>query len=515
VKVSERTLREIYLPAFKMAVQEGGAWSVMAAYNSVNGFTCGANTHLLKDILKGEWGFPGFVVSDWGASFGNTVGDANAGLDSEQPSAGAYSAGALSAAVSSGKVTLDTLKDKARRILRALYCAGALEPDYSPTAYVKIAETDAQKALVAKAGHAGIVLAKNEGGILPIDKTKTKSVAVIGPSTCTGGRWGAMGSGLTMGPTVAPLDAIKKKLAASGVSVVTDATWASADYVVVFVGVNDAGEGFDRKNLDLPKYDAKGALEKNTFGGAAETGFDLDQNALVGQALAAKPDRTVVVYTGGSSSIAGKWSDARGVIIALYPGGDQGNAVADVLFGDYNPGGRLPVTFPMTADQVPPWGTDNVALYSQYEPVDEGRSFSYYDKYGLVPLFAFGHGLSYTTFTYSNLQIGPTTMSANGSVTVSADIRNGGARRGDEVVQLYLTDVEASVPRRVRDLRGFLRVALEPNEKKTVSFKLTPADLAFYSDTTLKWVSEPSVFGVEVGASSRDIRLTGSFALAP
>jgi beta-glucosidase len=156
-----------------------------------------------------------------------------------------------------------------------------------------------------------------------------------------------------------------------------------------------------------------------------------------------------------------------------------------------------------------------VSVYSQYEPVEEGRGWTYFDKHGLVPLFAFGHGLSYTTFLYSNLVISPATMPANGSVTVSVDVRNSGARAGDEVVQLYVTDVEASVPRRVRDLRGFMRIALAPSEKKTVSLQLTPADLAFYSDTAQKWVAEPGVFGVQVGASSRDIRLTGSFTLAP
>jgi beta-glucosidase len=513
VKVSERTLREIYLPGFRMAVQEGGAWSLMAAYNAVNGFACAANKHLLGDVLKGEWQFPGFVVSDWGAAYGNTVGDALAGLDSEMPGAGAFGVGALQGAIASGKITRDIVKDKTRRLLRAIYCAGALDPGWNATAFAGVATTDAQKAVVSKAGHANIVLAKNEGGVLPIDKTKIKTIAIIGPKAATGPRFGAIGSGMTTGPTIGPLDAITKKLG-TAVRVITDATWQTADYVVVFVGINDSGEGFDRKNLDLPKYNAAGDLEKNNFGATApDPGgpYDQDQNALVAQALAAKPQNTVVVYTGGSFSVAGTWSTAPGVLIALYPGGDQGNAIADVLFGDYNPGGHLSVTFPMKAEDVPAWGTDNVPLYSQYEAAEEGRGWPYYDKHNLPVLFPFGHGLSYTTFVYSNLRVSAPTMSQTGSVTVSVDVRNSGARAGAEIVQLYVHQVKSSVDRPAKELKAFRRVVLNPRQSQTVTFALDQSALAFYDPARKEWVAEPGTFEVLVGASSRDIRLKGSF----
>jgi hypothetical protein len=258
---------------------------------------------------------------------------------------------------------------------------GGLEPGYSATAYAGIVTTAAQKAVVSKAGHANIVLAKNDGNVLPINKAAIKSVALVGPKSCLGPRFGAIGSGLTTGTTIGPLDAIKQKLG-TGVSVISDGTWQTADYVVVFVGINDSGEGFDRQNLDLPKYNATGDLAKNNFNDTTETGFDQDQNALVAQVLAAKPTKTVVVYTGGSFSVAGTWSTAPGVIIALYPGGDQGNAIADVLFGDYNPGGHLSITFPQKAEDVPPWGVV-AATFSTYEPVEEGRGWSYYDKKNL------------------------------------------------------------------------------------------------------------------------------------
>jgi len=281
---------------------------------------------------------------------------------------------------------------------------------------------------------------------------------------------------------------------------------------------HDLGEGFDRQNLDLPKFNAKGELALNQFGAATpgpNPPYDQDQNALVAQALAVKPKNTIVVYTGGSFSVAGTWSTAPGVLIALYPGGDQGNAIADVLFGDYNPGGHLSVTFPMNAADVPAFGTDNVALYSQYEAVEEGRGWPYYDKHNLPVLFPFGHGLSYTTFLYSNLQVTPTTVAQTATVNVKVDVHNTGARAGDEAVQLYVADVAASVPRRVKDLRGFLRVSLAAGEKKTVSFTLKPSDLAYYDDKASKWVAEAGVFNVMVGSSSRDLRLLGSFTLSP
>jgi beta-glucosidase len=388
--------------------------------------------------------------------------------------------------------------DKSRRILTATYCAGGLEPGYNPVAYEGIENTPEQQAILARASRATLVLAKNEGSVLPIDQGAITSLAVIGPYAAEP-RFGAIGSGLTTGPTVAPLRGIEDKLAGTGVTVVTD-NWQSADYVVVFVGINDEGEGFDRENLDLPTE-------------ISDT-LTVDQNALVGEVLAAKPDRTIVVYTGGSFSVAGTWSSAPAVLIALYPGGDQGNAIADALFGDYNPGGKLSITFPQTADQVPPWGTD-ASLYSTYEDPDEGRGWPYYERHDLEPLFPFGHGLSYTTFVHSNLRITPTTMAQDGTVTVEVDVRNSGDVAGDEVVQLYIGDPEASVPRRVKDLRGFVRMHLEPNEKHTAVFTLDAEDLAFFDDTTNQWVAEAGTFEVLIGSSSRDIRLGGTFELLP
>jgi beta-glucosidase len=252
----------------------------------------------------------------------------------------------------------------------------------------------------------------------------------------------------------------------------------------VVVGINDGGETIDRSNLDLPN----------------------GQNDLVTQVLKVKPDKTIVVFTGGSWAIAGAWSTAPAVVIALYPGQEQAHALADVLFGDYNPAGRLSISFPNDASQVPAWN-------STYEPAWEGRGYFYYDSKNLTPLFAFGHGLSYTTFAYSNLSITPLSVVMPDVVTVNVDVANTGGRAGDEVIQLYLKPPQTTVQRRIKDLRGFKRIALAPGEKKTVTFHLLERDLAYFSEADSLFTTEPGVYTVQIGASSRDIRQQGSFTL--
>lgn len=491
VVVDERTLRELYLPAFRMAVQEGGAWSVMTAYNDVNGYACSANGHLITDILKCEWSFPGWVVSDWQSMYGNTVGPALAGLDIEMPLGAAFTPAKLVAAIEAGAIAESTIDDKVRRILHVMYCAGMFEPGYSYVQYEGIADAPEQKALAARAARESLVLARNQGGVLPLDKTQPQTIAVVGPYAAKG-RGGASGSAFVSAPGVAPLDGIKQEIAGSQTTLVSE--WSAADYVIVFVGAADAGETKDRTELELPLVG------------------DVDQNALVAEILAVKPERTIVVYTGGSFSVAGAWSDAPGVIIAFYPGADQGRAIADVLFGDYNPAGRLPVTFPASVDQVPPWGKlePESPAYNVYEPASEGRGYFYYDRHDLTPLFPFGHGLSYTTFEYANLEVAPSAMMPGGSVEVLVDVRNIGELAGDEVVQLYLGCPSMSIERRVKDLRGFSRIHLAAGETKTVAFDLRESDVAYWSDAAYDFIVEATACDVFIGASSRDLRLQGA-----
>ena len=479
VQISERALRELYTYNFLIALKDGEPWSVMAAYNNVNGVASAANNHLLTGIMKNDMNYQGFIVSDWGAAYGNTIGDAWGGLDVEMPSPGAYSYANLSAAIANGTVPQSLVDDKVRRVLLAMFKAGMMASGYNPVAYTADLNSAAHKALVLQAARESIILAKNNGNLLPLNKATTQKIAIIGPYA-TDCRNDGGGSGSLNGPYCTSItQGITSKIAGSATTLVSD--WTTADTVFVVVGINDLGEGFDRTNVDLPIVNG------------------VDQNALVAQVMAAKPNRTVVVYTGGSAAIAGSWSTAPAIIMALYPGQEQGNALAEIIFGDYNPGGRLSISFPNTADQLPPWGN----AFNTYESAGEGRGYYYYDKHNLTPLFAFGHGLSYTSFIYSNLRIT--------GMTVQVDVRNSGTRAGDEVVQLYISDPVASVDRRVKDLRGFQRVNIAAGATTTVTFNLTDLDLSYWRDSTQSWYAEPGVFNVLIGASSRDIRIQGSF----
>ena len=483
VQISERALRELYTYNFMIAVKDGDPWSIMASYNQVNGFAASANNHLLTGILKNDWNYQGWVVSDWGASYGDTVGAAWGGLDIEMPGPAAFSVANLSAAVSNGSVPQSLVDDKVRRILLSMFKAGMMVPGYNPVAYTADRNSPAAQALALQAARESLILAKNNGNILPLNKATTQKIAIIGPYA-TDCRNDGGGSGSMTGPyCISITQGVTSKIAGTATTLVAD--WTTADTVFVVVGINDPGEGFDRVNVDLPIVNG------------------VDQNALVAQVMAAKPNRTVVVYTGGSAAVAGSWSTAPAILMALYPGQEQGNALAEIIFGDYNPGGRLSISSPNTASQLPAWG----ASFNTYESAGEGRGYYYYDKHNLTPLFAFGHGLSYTTFAYSNLRITP-----NGAnQTVQVDIKNTGTRAGDEVVQLYIADPVASVDRRVKDLRGFQRVNIAAGATTTVTFTITDQDLAYWNDATGNWYAEPGLFNVLIGASSRDIRIQGSF----
>jgi beta-glucosidase len=485
IQASERSLREIYVQPFQRAIAGGGPLGIMAAYNAVNGWAMTANNHLLTGVLKNDLSFQGWVVSDWGAIY-NALDAAWGGTDIEMPGSAAF--GQLGTFVANGQLPQSILDDKVRRILTSKYANGMMAAGYNATAFTGVVNTPAQNAIARTAAQKSLVLAKNNGNILPLSKTATQTIAVIG-DYATICRNDGGGSGSLNGPyCVTPLQGIQSKVA-SNVTITTN--WQTANWVIVVVGINDLGEAFDRTNLDLPNGPT----------------CNCSQNALVAQVLAAKPNNTIVVYTGGSFTIGGSWSSAPAVVVALYPGQEQGNALADVLFGDYNPGGRLSVTFPADASQVPAWPTTTV------EPAGEGRGYFYYDKHNLTPLFPFGHGLSYTTYAYTNLRISPTSVTAGQTVTVMVDVQNTGTRAGEEVVQLYVHDQVASVDRRVKDLRGFQRVALTAGQTKTLTFTLTSSDLAFWNDTTGSWLAEPGAFDVLIGASSRDIRLQGTFTL--
>jgi beta-glucosidase len=490
VTVSERTLQEIYLPAFKACVQEANAWSIMSAYNKVDRQYCSENRFLLHDILKNQWGFRGYVVSDWGACH-STVNSINAGLDVEKPLARYYGS-KLEMAVQNGKVSGGVLDDAVRRVLRAKFWAGVFEKSAMPIQ--TMVYTTAHQQVALEAARKAVVLLKNDKSFLPLRKEKIKTIAVIGPDADVAVPSGGGSSIVTPFNAISPLAGIRNAAgndirvtsAVGGEAMVTTGLSSprthdmvlKADVVIVVVGTDPTieSEGYDRTTLSLPA----------------------GQDKLIKAASELNPN-TVVVITSGSAVLMNDWIDKTPAVLQCWFGGQEiGTAIADVLFGYQNPCGKLPITFPKTMEQMPPFN-------SRYEPPGQGPGYRYYDKRNIEPLFPFGHGLSYTTFDYNNIKAEKTTA-INQHVTVSVDIKNSGSCRGDEVVQLYVHDVSASVERPVKELKAFKRVTLDPNQTTTATFILDETAFAFYDTDAKKFAVEAGTFEIMVGSSSRDIR---------
>jgi beta-glucosidase len=518
-KIDERTLHEIYFPAFKAAVQEAGVWAVMSAYNKVNGLYCAENPYLLTETLRKRWGFRGFVISDWGSTY-STEGTINAGMDLEMPGgeamrtwakkpetirdgngAGWLTAGKVLNAVSAGRVTEEAVDESVRRVLRVMFTAGLFDHPHAGGGEV---DTPEQRQVARIAANESIVLLKNSGGVLPLSGERTRKIAVIGPNAAVA-RTGGGGSSLVRPKyAITALDGIKEAAgpradivhALGAVMEGEDAGRAPqdlreeavavarhSDVAIVVVGYAPKleGEGFDRKSMDLPA----------------------GQDELI-EAIAAANKNTIVVVAAGAPVTMTKWiSRVPAVVFAWYGGQETGHAIGDVLFGAVNPSGKLPVTFPKALQDSPAYGHyPGENLHVDYA---EGIYVGYrgFDKHNVEPLFAFGHGLSYTTFDYSELKIA--------FPTVSVSVRNSGTRAGAEVVQLYLQPPPSPVDRPLKELKGFGRVTLQPGESKTVSFTLDNAAMSYYDAAAHDWVAEPGRFTVLVGASSRDIRAKGEF----
>ncbi len=544
--IPTRLFREVYLYPFEKAVKEGGVLSVMNAYHEIDGIPCAASEELLTDILRSEWGFDGVVVSDYfaiaqlmtnhkiAASSGEAAAAAlEAGLDIELPFTNCYGE-PLKKAVEDGLVPVAVLDRAVSRVLTLKLRLGLFENTYvNPEVAVKIIDTPEHRELALEAARKSIILLKNENESLPLKK-EINTIAVIGPSADS--QRNLMGDytfpahseherrkdektgtesfvwkdkDIQEGRVTAPrvisiLGGIKSAVSEStkvlyakgceinntsrdGFSEAID-TARSADIAVVVVGDksglmpdNTSGEMRDREVLGLP------GVQEELVRAVYETGTPV----------------VLVLVNGRPCTL--KWMAEKipAIINAWEPGEEGGRAVADVLFGDYNPGGKLPVTFPETEGQIP--------IYYSRKP--SGRKSGFWTDYvegNASPAFEFGHGLSYTSFEFSDLVIEPAEIPVDGAVSIKASVRNAGKREGEEVVQLYINDVVASVTRPVKELKGFERIYLEAGEKKTVEFQLTADQLAFYNrDMELK--VEPGVFTVMVGRSSADILLEGEF----
>lgn len=496
IRMDERTLQEIYLPHFKMCVDAGVA-SFMSAYNDLNGYLCAHNRHLLTDILKEKWGFDGFVVSDWAMAVRDTVEAANAGLDIEMPT-GKHFGKKLKREVSRGIVPEKVIDEAVKRILRQKF--RFISPDKT-SGYDRSKVGGKEHAgLALEAAQKGIVLLKNENSALPLQRESIRTIAVIG-KLANKANLGDKGSSSVAPPyAVTPLEGIQNR-AGGSVNVLYESgriisrarrIASDADAVIVVAGLTwlNEGEGAyvygDRKKLHLSKKYQK----------------------LI-KAVSEENDRVIVVLEGGSAITMGAWVDkVEAILMAWYPGMEGGNAIADILFGDVNPSGKLPIVFPKTAGQL--FKFNNRAKKVEYGYY---HGYRYFDKIGLEPEFAFGFGLSYTEYRYDNLKLDNKEIGKSGKITVQADITNIGKMAGEEIVQLYVGYNGSKVNRAIRELKAFKRVALQPDETKTVSFELNAKELAYYNMELNDWEIEEIEYIASVGSSSRadDLKLSQTF----
>ena len=552
-QLDDRTLYEIYLPAFKAAIQEGGAWAIMPGYNLYNGVYCSHSQRLIMDILKGEWGFDGVTISDWGATHSTEEAVEN-GLDMEFGtwtnglSGGAvgvydnyYLANPYLELLRSGKADIETLNDKARRVLR-LAMRTTMSSNHSHGSFASPEHSTAARRI----GADGIVLLKNEGGILPIPTQGVKKVLVVGENAIKVMTVGGGSSSLKARYEVSPLAGIQAALAGkaevayergylgstsdsyngvstgvdlsdprSSVQLIADAVRAAADAdYVIFVGGLNKDDHQDCEGADRLSY-----------------GLPYGQDAVI-EALAAVAQKLVVVNISGNA-VAMPWVDRVPAIIQdWYIGSEAGNSLADVLTGKVNPSGKLPVSVAVRYEDGPlrseaqypgtvvsvksmDFGGHTISMPILGVQYSEGIFVGYrwFEHEGIQPLFPFGYGLSYTTFDFGEARLNQASIKAGGTVSLSIPVTNTGQVAGAEVVQLYVSDVEASVPRPVKELKGFDKVFLQPGETATVTFTISTDDLAYFDADAHQWVAEPGEYQLHVGSSSADIKSSVSFEL--
>jgi len=492
--MNERTMREIYLPGFERAIKEGGARAVMTGCNLINGVEC-AGTPVLRSILQNEYGFKGITLTDWSGIQGHsTVSAALAGMDVSMPNATVY--GNLAEAVTGGTLNQTVLDDMVRRILRVSYWSGV--SGWGPTSPTGSKNTVAHQAVARQVADEGIVLLKNTGSILPLDINTIKSICITGRNVTTAQCGGGGSSGT---PVPYEISTIKGLQNIGGLTINYQTTQSGAvasaqhsDVTIVVTGFQHAEpytggdtEGSDRANLDFPNEE-----------------IDLIN------AVAAVSKKVVVVVIGGPEEIRDWVDNVNAVVYAAYPGMEGGNAIAGILFGTANPSGKLTVSWPKRDKDQPSFKTRN-AYNNNYT---EGIYIGYrgYEKNAIVPEFAFGHGLSYTTFQYSNLHITPSTFKSTDTITVTVDVRNSGTYSGKETVQLYVKSSGSTLDKPNKELKGFNKVFLLPNETKTITFKLDSRAFSSWWKG-FGWYAEQGQYAIKIGSASDDIRLTDTVTL--
>jgi beta-glucosidase len=527
VEMDERTLREIYLPAFRAAVQEAGVWAVMGAYNEFRGEHCCHNDYLLNGVLKGEWGFRGLVMSDWNGTH-DTRQAARNGLDLEmgtekRPYDDYFLARPYRQGLEQGVYPMAGLDDKVRRNLRVMIATHVLDKR-APGSL----NTREHQAVAREVEEQGIVLLKNEEQALPLDPTKIKTIAVIGDNATRPQAHGGQSSEMKALYEVTPLQGIIRRVG-RGVNVITALGYDAPDTDRLSTRPQKFDEPLGSTELADRAVAAARAADVVIFVGGLnhELGNDCEsrdrvdmklpygQDALLSRIVEANP-RTVVVLVAGAPVEMGSWiARTPAVLQAWYGGMEAGDAIARVLFGDVNPSGKLPCTFPRTLADSPAHALDAWPGKNGVVQYKEGILVGYrwFDAKRIEPQYPFGHGLSYTTFAYAHLAVRPARAGEEGVAVAEVDVANTGKRAGAEVVQLYVRDPEASLPRPPQELKAFAKVSLKPGEHRTVSLPLGREAFAFYDPARKSWVAEAGKFVIAVGSSSRDLRGTADFDL--
>ncbi|MEE1898618.1 glycoside hydrolase family 3 C-terminal domain-containing protein [Flavobacterium rakeshii] len=535
VIVDDRALYEIYLPAFKAAVQKGGTWAIMGAYNKYKGLQACHNSYLLQDILRDEWSFDGVVVADWGGVHDTKEAIYN-GLDIEfgtwtdgltwgrsNAYDNYYMAAPYLELIEAGEVGTKELDEKVRNILRLSFRT-TMDRNRPFGSFGTDAHAKASRAIAEE----GIVLLKNKNSLLPLDIKKHKKIAVIGENAVKMMTVGGGSSSLKVRYEVSPLDGIKNR-AGNDFEVVYARGYvgdASGDYNGVVSGQNlkdDRSAAELREEALRVAKDADivvfvGGLNKSDFQDSEgndrkELELPYGQNELI-RDLAKANSKLVYVNISGNA-VAMPWEkEVPAIVQGWFLGTEAGNAIASVLFGDVNPSGKLTFTFPVQLK-------DNAAHALNAFPGDDEVTYKesifvgyrWHEKQNIKPLFPFGHGLSYTTFKYSDIKADKATVNQDETLTVSVKVKNTGKRDGAEVVQLYISDTESSLPRPIKELKGFEKVYLKVGEEKIVTFSIAKEDLSYFDDKKHQWVAEPGSFRAIIGASSQNIKGDVRFTL--
>jgi beta-glucosidase len=510
INMDERTLQEVYLPHFKKTIQRGAA-SVMSAYNQLNGEYCAHSKYLLTDILVRDWGFRGYITSDWAYSLRNTEKGIKARMHVEMPSAHYYKASKVKALIRDGRITEQEINDLVLPVIRTkLLFASRKDPQLYPKSLLGCNE---HTALAREVAEKSAVLLKNRDQLLPLDKTKIKRIAVIG-SLADMKQTGDRGSS-SMIPSyiITPLDGIRKYFSGTNTEVLTaaiedtqaiKAICAKVDAVIIAAGMTYLDEGEyiggggirDKNNPDKKSFFTK--LSGLGLGGDRKY-LHLHQKDIDAIHAAASVNKNVIVsLIAGSAVTVEEWhQEVPAIIETFYNGQEGGNALARLLFGDVSPSGKLPFTVPKSESDLPPFNSfDSSVHYGYY------HGYSLFDKKKIEPRYPFGYGLSYTSFTISDIQLSHASITSADSMHVSVKVKNTGSREGAEVVQLYVGFPESKIDRPDKLLRGFKKVYLKANEERQIEFNIPASELAYYNDMSKNWEIEKCKYEILIGNSS-------------